>query len=189
MQLAQLQDIAARGQYLVRSTLDTLYPPYNNWSTYGGQSAYELDKLITDLAPWPRLQVWLPNPVGEFQLSSLCDLITLRYLMFQLWGACRPPAYLDPPQPCTYKITQIIESEINRTLPPYPSGPLREGTIITGDGDFNPVIIADGYTPLPCYRDWLALGLGSPPKTQQRNPSQPCWPQQHASNNWVNGPG
>lgn len=179
MKLPALQNIANRCQFLVRTTLDTKYTPYNNWDSYGGQSAYELDQLIQRIAPWPRLQIWIQEPVGDFQLCSLCDLVTLRYLMFKQWGSCRAPAYDGPPVVCPYPIVDFLAAEIPKN-PPYPTGPLPVGIQLTTEqGEW---LLADGYTPLPCYRDWIALGLGPPPQVWVPPPGS-------CNTNWNAAPG
>ena len=148
MKLTDLQAIAARGMYFVRITLDPLYPPYSNWDTRAGQSAYELNQLFQDLQLWPRVKVRLEQPVGNMQESSLCDLQTLLYLMNEMWGACRPPITYEPSVTCTTPVVFLQGT--------YVGAPPTTGTNLTLTGTT--------VVPLvPCYRDWVALGLGNPP--------------------------
>jgi hypothetical protein len=179
--LADLQAIAARGQYLLRVTLDYLYPPYSNWSTCAGQSAYELDQVNSYLQLWPRCQLWVEQPVGFFIPCDRCDLVTLEYLFFQKWGACRPPAI--PGQPCTLVISDPICGDAPEPVTPTFGPNLSHEGFITESG--NNVIVADTEAPLPCRRDWVALGLGTPPPLLGPQPPRGRW----VPNSWQGAPG
>jgi hypothetical protein len=90
----------------------------------------------------------MEQPIGDFVPCSMCDVQTLLYLMNQLWGPCKIPAFTDPPVPCT---TPLVFTQGTYTGTPPTTGPNLTETGFT-------------VVPLvPCYRDWVALGLGNPP--------------------------
>jgi hypothetical protein len=158
--LSDIQAVAARSQFLVRITLDYLYPPYNTWSACGGQSASELAQIISYLDTWPRNKILIDQPVGCFNPCDVCDLKTLAYLMYQANGWCKPPAFTDPPVVCTNPSEFVLAPDTSKPATPT-SGPNLQTFVLTTEG--GRPLVADNGSLVPCYRDWVALGLGNPP--------------------------
>jgi len=164
--LSDIQAVASRSQYLLRMTLDVLYPPYNNWSTVGGQCASDLAQQMTYWFTWPRVAFYIEQPIGFFIPCDLCDLQTLLYLMYQDTGWCRPNVWdpssdlaVDPPVVCVAP-NMVLEADIKPVATPTFGANYPSSLVATEAGQ---PIICDNAAPLPCYRDWVALGLGKPP--------------------------
>jgi hypothetical protein len=157
--LNEIKSVAARSQYLIRATLDYLYPPYNNWSVSAGQSAVDLLQLISYLETWPRNRLLIEQPAGYFIPCDLCDLKTIAYLMYQEFGWCKPPAFTDPPVTCTVPNFPLSLDVIKVATPT--NGPNLKSFVLTTES--GSPIVADNFELVPCYRDWVALGLGPPP--------------------------
>ena len=159
MILSDIQAVAARSDYLIRVTLDYKYVPYNNWSMASGQSAQELALLITYLKTWPRNRLFISQPVGDFQPCDMCDLQTLLYLFYTAYGWCKP-AVVDNTA-CTSNLNYAIAPDVVQPATPT-FGSNQPSYLIATEG--GQIILADNVAPYPCFRDWVALGLGTPPK-------------------------
>lgn len=172
VKLSDIKAVAARSQYLLRVTLDYVYTPYNNWSCVAGQSATELAQLIAVLETWPRNRLWIEQPAGYFIPCEICDLKTLAWLMFQANGWCKVPAFIDPPVVCTSPSQFVLAPNTTKITTPTGGVNLPSYFLTTEGGS---PIVADNGALIPCYRDWVALGLGPPPKPV---PFGPCPPPQ-----------
>jgi hypothetical protein len=187
--LSDIQAVASRSQYLLRWTPDTSYPPYNNWSSIAGQCAFDLVQQMQYWFTWQRPGFFIEQPIGFYIPCDLCDLQTLAYLMYKANGWGRPNVW-DPSanlsvDPAVAVATPQfgLEPDAGKFSIATPSFGANEPTEYLADENGN-AILCDNFSFMPCYRDWVALGLGNPP-----NPPGAVDPWAKLPNSWQGAPG